>query len=94
MARGNNDLHPGSGLPDSSYLARAVLGAGVTVTQPGDWVIVPKEAMGELAFWRMAYRLAFALCFGAGVGLVILIGWPMLQLIFGNACQAFAAFTF
>ena len=62
--------------------------------QPGDWVIVPKEAMGELAFWRMAYRLAFALCFGAGVGVVILIGWPMLQLIFGNACVAFAAFTF
>jgi hypothetical protein len=61
---------------------------------PGDVVCIPREALGEILWWRVAYRLAFALCFGAGVGVVILIGWPMLQLIFGNACQAFAAFTF
>jgi hypothetical protein len=48
-------------------LARAVLGAGVSVTeQPGDFVILPKSAMGEIAWYRVMYRLAYAFCFGAG----------------------------
>jgi hypothetical protein len=37
--------------------------------QPGDFVILPKSAMGEIAWYRVMYRLAYAFCFGAGAGL-------------------------
>jgi hypothetical protein len=58
----------------SSLLARAVLGAGVSVTeQPGDFVILPKSAMGEIAWYRVMYRLAYAFCFGAGCGLTFFL---------------------
>jgi hypothetical protein len=33
---------------------------------PGEYVIVPQETLRELSWLRVAYRLAYAFCFGAG----------------------------
>jgi hypothetical protein len=40
---------------------------------PGDYVIVPQETLRELNWLRVAYRLAYAFCFGAGCGLTFFL---------------------
>jgi hypothetical protein len=40
------------------------------------------------------YGLGYAVCLGAGLGIVAPYVWGVLQMIFGNACTAFAAFSF
>jgi hypothetical protein len=74
MARGGNGMDRDVEFSHSSLLARAVLGAGVSVTeQPGDFVILPRSALNEISWLRVAYRLAYALCFGAGCGLTLFL---------------------
>jgi hypothetical protein len=46
---------------------------------PGDVICIPREALGEIAWYKVAFRFGYAFCFGAGVGVVIFLATSIYQ---------------